>query len=230
MAIRDLMPLAARSREYDKTDEVKDEFKERREQAMVTRLHNEIVKDSPVKVSAEEVDAYYADNPEKFRVPERRRGLGVICASEADALAAQLTVQNGAQWADMVQEYCIDQGLKAQNGDLGQISPASAGPLGELVFRVARVGDISFPTELPDGRWGVVKLTEVLEEEVHPLSELRARIGEIIKAEKDEVYFRERMDAWKAEMAIERYPDKLMKAVFDPKPSSQSISVSGGGA
>ena len=74
------------------------------------------------------------------------------------------------------------------------------------------------------------QLTEVLEEEVHPLSELRARIGEIIKAEKDEVYFRERMDAWKAEMAIERYPDKLMKAVFDPKPSSQSISVSGGGA
>ncbi len=213
--IRELMPIVARDRGYMERPEARDEYKNRREQQMVNRLYEETVKGT-VKVSREEVEAYWEKHQDEFTKPERREALALVAPSEAEGLAAMGEAQNGGDWTELVEKYCIDSGLKQEKGKLPVYTPESTGPIAEQVFRMGNEGEVCYPVELGPDQWLVVKLLKITEEEHPSLDDLRVRIGQLTQAEKEEAAFQERVAEWKSGLDIEVFPDRLMDAVYDP--------------
>lgn len=147
---------------------------------------NEIVRievQNRVSVSDNEVDAFYAENPDLFRVPaEFTLREIVILADDTDRQeklekAKQIYEQATAPDADfaaLASEHS-EAGTAASGGVLG---PAGKGDLSAELERVAMttpVGEVAEILELPYG-FHIVKVESRTEETMRPLDEVRATI------------------------------------------------------
>ena len=227
-AIRDLMPMAARDRGYMDDPLVQDEFKMRREQAMVTKLHSELIA-GEVEVTPAEVEAYWEENKEEYYKPERREVLAVVTETEADAISAQLEAQSGTDWDEIVEQYCIESDVKQRGGAMPPMPLDPNNALSRQAFDLAAEGDISMPVEIGEDQWLVVKLVRVFPEERPTLADVRPQVGRRVQGLKEEELFQQKVQQWREEYEIETHPEHLMKAVYDPAPPSQSIPVRVGG-
>lgn len=227
-AVRDLMPVAARDRGYLEHPEVLDEMKLRREQAMVTRLHRELIA-SEVEVSPEEVEQYWAEHSEEFSRPEQRNVSVVIAASESDAVSAQIDVQSGMKWEEVVEKYCIESDIKQRKGVVGGVTRDTSSPLTEHAFALDNVGDFTAPTEIGPDQWLLMRLEGITPAEQPELADVREQVGRTVQSMKEETLFRDKVSEWRASYTVKTHPDELMKAVYDPAPQTQSIPVRMGG-
>jgi len=227
VAVRELMLRAARDRGYTDLPEIRDEFKLRREQAMVTRLHEELVK-GQITVSPAEVNQWWEENPGAMSEPERRDLEGIITASEQDALAVMVAAKEpNADFLALVNEHCTDPGLRHRGGKIGRFAEGDEGFYGEVAFELDESGEVSYPRQLPDGRWVVVRVSNVLPAETPTLEEARTVIGSRLQRQKEEEAFQRRVEEWKKGLYIRRYPENLDKAVYDPSaPMPQRINIS----
>lgn len=227
-AVRDLMPVAARERGYLDRPEIRDEIKLRREQAMVTRLHRELIA-SEVKVSPEEVDVYWAEHSQDFSRPERRDVAAVIAASESDAISAQIDVQSGMKWEEVVEKYCIESDIRQRKGLVGGMTRDTSSPLTEHAFALASEGDLTPVTEIGPGQWLLLRLERITPAEQPELAEVHEQVGNTVKSVKEELLFRDKVSEWRAGYPVKTHPEHLMKAVYDPVPQTQSIPIRMGG-
>lgn len=229
-AVRDLMPLVARDRGFLEDPTVRDEQKLRREQAIVTRLHRELIADE-VSVSPEEVEEFWAAHAEEYYRPERREILAVIAPSENDAISAQIDIQAGVPWEEVVEKYCIESDVKQRKGSVLGVTEVSESPLSAPTFALESEGDLGGPTEIGPDQWLVLKLVKIYPAEQPELADLRVEVGNRVKSIKEEAVFREKVSQWRESYEIETYPEHLMKAVYSPvPPPSQTIPVRVGGA
>jgi parvulin-like peptidyl-prolyl isomerase len=229
IGVRELMTRAARDRGFTQLPEVRDEFKLRREQAMVTRLHDELVK-GQIKVEPKEVDRWWDDNPGAFDRPERHVVRGIVTEGEQSALAVMVEAKGpGADFEALVQEHCVDPRLRHQRGLMGEFTSDDPSVIGRLAFELSNVGEISYPRELDGGRWAVLRLEEVIPASNPGLEQMRIEIGELIQREKEEALFQTRVEEWRSKLFIRIYEKNLDKAVYDPVvPKPQTITVGGG--
>ncbi len=226
-AVRDLMPVVARDRGYMDDPEVQDEYKLRKEQAMVTKLHDELIR-GQVKVTPEEVEQYWAEHSQDFIVPERRQIKAIISSTETKALAAQVEAKNGASWIELVEKYCDDLPLKQHDGDLGTVSENDTTEVAQHAFMAGGEGAITYPARLSDGTWLVLKIEKVLPREEKTFEQAKVQIGRIIESQKEEELFQQKVAEWKEQYSIERHPEHLMKAVYEPKGPNNRITVNTG--
>ena len=145
------MDRVAIDRGYGESAEVKDEYRKRREQLLVSRLNEELVRDQ-VKVTPEELDAYWEENKEDFRRPELRDVLALITETEAEGLSAQIDLAGGATWEEIVEEYCVPSDVRESKGKVGKMAPAANSRIKDIVWSLNEDGETSEPTELEDGR------------------------------------------------------------------------------
>ena len=228
-AIRELMPLEAEARGYLEMPEIQDEYKQRREQAMVTKLHEELVKDE-VYVSPEELQAFWEENREQWVRPERRRIKALVAETETDALSARIELQGGTPFAEVVQKYCIESDLKQNAGEFGTIVTGSTSPFRDIAWSLSEAGDVSDPVRIDDGQWAVVRLEEAMERVEPELADVRPDVGRRVQAMREEELFLEKVAEWREDYAIETWPEHLMKATYAPvERETPSIPISMGG-
>lgn len=224
--VRELMATVAIDRGYGDLPEVEAEFRSRREMLMVSRLNEQLVQDQ-VDVSAAEVEAWFEENKEQFRQPEVRDVLAIICETEADCLSAEIDLAGGATWAEVVETYCVESDVRQQQGKVGKMASTVESPIKDIVFAIEEEGQMSAPTELPDGRWAMVKVVLIEPEQVPDLAEVRAQAGARLAGIREDALFDSLIEEWMSEHTIKRYPERLMDAVYAPNPKQNVIQVGG---
>lgn len=229
IVVRDVMGRAAKDRGYTDRPEIRDEYKNRFEQAMVTRLHQEFVA-SQVLATPQDVEEFWERNPDMFDQPHRRAGLALVADSEQKALEAHVKAQNGdVDWKTLVEEYCVESDVKESGGQIGVFEQDTGNTFGRIVWELSGEGEVSYPREIRDGMWAIVKVHRDLPAEDPTLEDVRTKVAQAAQAELEEQLFQQRVQEWKSTMLIRRYPENLDKAVYNPAPRpSQSISVFSG--
>jgi len=145
---------------------------------------------APVRVTPEEVRAYYDENPEEFRVPERVLLREIRTDSREAAEQAREEIARGRDFAQVAQVYHRDPLARQTGGQVGYISRGSR----ELPEEVEKVA-FSLP---PGGVSGVVeshvgfhllKVEEKVAEKVYSFDEVRGGIeAELLRRKKEEVF------------------------------------------
>lgn len=228
IAIRELMDRVAIDRGYGKDASVEAEYRTRREQLMVNRLNEEFVRDQ-VKVTGEEIEAYWEERKEDFRKPELRDVLALITETEAECLSAQIDLAGGASWEAVVESYCVPSDVREAKGKVGKMTPTANSRIRHIVYSMDEEGQTSEPTELEDGRWALVRVLTIEPSELPALEDVRVTVGARIRGQKEDELFESLLDRWSAEFEIKRYPERLMDAVYAPEPDDRSITVDFGG-
>lgn len=223
IAIREMMDQVAIDRGYAKAPDVRDEYDKRREQLMVTRLNDELVRNQ-VSVSPEEVQAYWDEHQEEFRRAELRDVLALITESEADALSAQIDMAGGATWAEIVEKYCVPSDIRQNQGQVGKMAPTAESPLTAIAYSLEE-GEMSDPVQLLDGRWAMVKVLSIEPSYLPAYDEIKVTVGARLRGEKEDARFESLIEEWMQDYEIVRYPERLMDAVYAPDPVDHSITV-----
>lgn len=224
--IREIMDTVATDRGFDRLASVEAEYRNRREQGMVMRLNEELVA-GQVTVTPEDVEAWWAENQEEFRKQATRDVYALICETEADCLSAQIDLAGGATWEEVVETYCVPSDVREQKGHVGLMASSVDSPIRDIVYSISEEGQTSEPAELADGRWALIKVTQINEERLPTLDEVRAQVGSRIRGVREDELFDSLIEKWMTEHTIKRFPERLMDAVYAPVPSLNTIQVGG---
>jgi len=229
IVVREVMGRAAEDRGYTQRPEIRDEYKNRFEQAMVTRLHQEFVA-SQVLAQPQDVEDFWARNREAFNQPEQRRALALVADSEQKALEARVRAEDpNVDWKSLVAEYCVESDVKKSNGDVGAFTRDTGNTFGRIAWEMGNEGEVCYPREIRDGMWAIVKLERMIPAQNPELEDVRDRVARAAQAELEENLFQQRVEEWKATIFIRRYPENLDKAVYNPTPpGSSTISITPG--
>jgi len=125
--------------------------------------------------SEDELKTYFADNIDKFTVPEARRVqmLMVKTREEAEAVKAQID-KGEITMHQAAQQYSIDSNARHTQGDMGWISKGTEfGGLEELIFKL-RPEVVSDPVE-SQAVWHLVKVLAVVAAQVENLDNPQTR-------------------------------------------------------
>lgn len=176
------------------------EFQSMMRRALITKAQEDMGLTSIDEASVpteEDLQRFYNEHAELFKVPERIR-IAVIhikvapqAPDEAKAhcrarmeealAAAQEAGSNADQWAQVVAKYSEDQATRYAGGDFGYIiKGATEDVLSPTVlaaaFALASPGDISPIIEAPDGLW-LLKLAERTDASVLPFKVAQPRVA-----------------------------------------------------
>ncbi len=218
IAIREMLPVAAKDRGFMDSVAYLDQFKNRREESLVTRLHEEMVRDQ-IRISPEELKAYWEEIKDEFFVHEHRRAEALIASTEQEALAAREKALNGEAWGDLLAMYGTPGEVLQKKGDMGTFSAETEhthSVYHEMVFSLENEGEITFPREVQPGQWLIVRCAELNEGRQPSYEQVQLPVGNRLKGEREEALFKQRVEEWKSGMFIRRYPDALDKAIFEP--------------
>jgi peptidyl-prolyl cis-trans isomerase C len=157
-------------------------FKEQLEMQRIQILSTAELSDiqNTMKISQEEEDKYYKDNPEKFKEVKIRviylafdptpgktasGGKKVRTQEEAQAKIEDLSkqIQGGADFGKLARENSDDQASASKDGDFGALKPDSSYPpaIKTAVFALKQ-GEVSAPVKQPNGFY-LIRADEIIQ-------------------------------------------------------------------
>jgi parvulin-like peptidyl-prolyl isomerase len=174
-----------------------------------------------VKVSEEQVAAYYEKNKAQYSQPESRevRHILVKTKKQADELYAQL--QGGADFAALAKKFSEDTGSKANGGKLTISKGQTVAPFDRTAFLLAKTA-ISKPVKTEFGYHIIQPLGPTKAAKVTPLAEVKTSIKQQLEQTKKN----EAMTTWVDDLKKD-YKDKVSYATgFTPPPAPTTSSAS----
>lgn len=202
-----LLNREAELRGYFEHPDVVAKVKDKAEEVMVTKLYDEVVTFDD-KVTAEELDAFWADHEQDYAVPELRSGRMVICLDEKSALAAREFIMTGPKWKEVLTRFGVDQNNKSRSGKLDQMARTSINPASETMFAMD-LDEVSQPVAMGAGRYAIVRLEKIEPGRQQSFEEVREAIGQRIRNQRREDSFHNLLSQWATEYGVTRYEDQL---------------------
>ena len=199
MVDRLLLVSEARERGYMVDNRVEAKVKERVEQAMITKLHDEVVIFDQF-VSKEELDAFWSEHMTEYQESEKRSGRIVYCTEEAQALAASEASRGGAGWDRIIADYEVNDANKQTGGELAAISTNSTGPVRDALFSL-EIGNVSDPVSVENG-FVVVKLEKIIPARQKELAEVRELLSERIRRIRKDEALDALLSEWREEFPV----------------------------
>jgi peptidyl-prolyl cis-trans isomerase C len=148
-----------------------------------------------VKVTPEDVDKFYKDNPERFNMPEMVRASHILLAVRRDAapeivlekekLLASLAerIKKGESFEELAKQYSDDPNAKQTGGDLDYFSRERIMPeFAEAAFKL-KPNEISAPVRTQFGLH-LIKLTDHKDPRTATLEEARPQIAAYLQESK----------------------------------------------
>jgi len=176
----ELLAGEARRRGLDKDPGVEDAIRQILRDAMLAKAREGLP--TPGEIPLAEVKAYFEQNPEKFREPERRR-VSVILLDDKkkaeQALEAARKATTVAEWGEIFTKFSLNAPPAKKGGhvdpgealgDLGLVGPPNDPKGGNarvptairaIVFQLAKAGDVHESLVEGDGKFYVVRLSGV---------------------------------------------------------------------
>ncbi len=171
----ELLAIEAKKRGLDKKPEAEAAVRQVLRDALLEEARKELP--TPAEIPMAEVRAYYDQNVVEFKEPERRRVSAIVMEDETKAkevLAAAVEKQDPSTWGNLFFQHSVTAPKDKQAnapldlaGDLGVVGPPGEEkgknprvpePLREVVFKLARVGDVHGELITIDKKFYIVRL------------------------------------------------------------------------
>lgn len=200
-------------------EQVRDQL---RTQILSERLFEEVTKD--VKVTDQDVKAYFEENKAQFGTPESRqvRHILVKTKQQADKLYAQ--IKNGADFAKLAKKNSQDPSSAQEGGNFTAEKGATVAPFDKTVFSL-KTGELSKPVKTQFG-WHIIEATGAIKPaSTQELSEVEKDIRQQLLQQKQN----DAMNKWVADLK-ERLADEIAYAPgFKPAPTTETSTTGGQG-
>lgn len=156
--------------------------------------------DPRIKITDEEVRAYFAANQEAYAVEEQIKVSHILVGSKEEAQKITALLTEGEEFADLAKELSTDTASKDQGGDLGMVGRGEMVEEFEQAAFALQPGQISDPVESEYG-FHIIKVHEKTAARPGTLEENQAEIRETLLQQKMESEY----PAWLDEQ-YEKYP------------------------
>lgn len=100
-----------------------------------------------IKVSEEEMKAYFEENKDMFGEPEKVKARHILVKSEAQAKEIRAKLDQGESFEELAKQYSTDEASKANGGDLGYFARGDMVPEFEEVAFSLKPGETSQPVK-----------------------------------------------------------------------------------
>jgi len=205
--------------------EVKHLLDIKRDELMVGLMYEDLVNKKTI-VTFDRLQAYYNDNREGLRAPERRN-FGVVITGDMDtALKAQEDMLAGKPIATVAANYSTDPEVLEKRGQTGLILRGEVPDLDETGFAMTRVGEVSTPFQVSNG-WMVIKLMELSPEREFTFEEARERIEAALREQDNDKRLNELLAKWKDEFKVVIHEDNLKKVKLPVRQDQQIQEIKG---
>jgi parvulin-like peptidyl-prolyl isomerase len=189
--------------------EVKRILRAKQEELMINRLWDDMINQQTV-VTEREIQDYYDQEREFFKIPEKRR-FGVILTGDLDsATEAYNEIKGGKRFRTVAMAYSIDESTRESLAETEMLSEGEQPEMDKVGFAIARVGDVAEPFETSRG-WMVLKLTEKQDEHRLTYNEAKENIRPALKQSKNEERLNELLEKWKEELGVVIHKNNLSK-------------------
>jgi len=150
----ELLLQEAKNRGFDRDRSFLERVERFKERSLLERLRIEEV-DVQVKVSMEEMKAYYAANAAtgEFRASH------IVVKTQDEAFDLKKRLTQGEDFATLARKLSLDLFTRYKGGDLGFIKKGQTMPQFEKVLLALKVGETSLPVATPFGHH-IIKLVE----------------------------------------------------------------------
>ncbi len=146
----ELVLQEAKKRGFDRDRTLSERVERFKERSFMERLRIEEV-DSQVKVTREEMKAYYAANAANYTAPDELRVSHIVVKTQDEALDLKKRLNQGEDFATLARKVSLDLSTRYKGGDLGFIKKGQTLPQFEKVLLTLKVGGISQPVATPFG-------------------------------------------------------------------------------
>jgi len=146
----ELLLQEAKKRGFDRDRALSERVERFKERSFMERLRIEEV-DSQVKVTREEMKAYYAANAANYTAPDEQRVSHIVVKTPDEALDLKKRLNQGEDFATLARKVSLDLSTRYKGGDLGFIKKGQTLPQFEKVLLTLKVGGVSQPFATPFG-------------------------------------------------------------------------------
>jgi hypothetical protein len=189
--------------------EVKDLLDTKRDELMVGLMYEDLINKRAV-VTNDRMEAFYEDNKEGMRQPERRNFGVVVCNNTDTAIRAQEEMLADRPMAAVAATYSIDGLTLERRGQTGLIMRGERPELDEAGWGMTRVGEVSVPFQVSTG-WMVLKVMEISPERLFTFDEARDRIEAALREQDNDKRLKEMLAKWSDEYKVVINENNLKK-------------------
>jgi len=100
-----------------------------------------------IKISEEEIKAYFEENKDMFGEPEQVKARHILVETEAQAKEIRAKLDQGESFEELAKQYSTDEASKANGGDLGYFKRGDMVPEFEEVAFSLKPGETSQPVK-----------------------------------------------------------------------------------
>jgi foldase protein PrsA len=190
--------------------QVRDEIRSR---VLSEKIYASVTKS--VKVTDQQIEAYYNKNEKQFEQPESREVRHILLKTKAKAQDIYQQLRNGANFATLAKKFTQDEASKAEGGKMTAQKGRTVAPFDKFVFD-AETGDLSEPIKTEFG-WHVIEvLSDVKPKSVTPLKDVKESIKTTLLQQRQNAAMRR----WVADLKV-KYADETAYAPgFAPAPAT----------
>lgn len=142
-----------------------------------------IVAVDKLRVSPEEVSAFYAANKDKLGGPTEVHLRHIVVAGEQQAKDLALALNVGADFGKLAAGVSVDPATKDKGGDLGFVNPALLAPELGRVVSALKPGQVSEVVHMSDG-FHIFQAVEVRQPPAPALKDVERQISQVLLAQK----------------------------------------------
>jgi parvulin-like peptidyl-prolyl isomerase len=213
--VRDLLADVAKKENLEKSKEFEKQWNVLKEQEMIKRMRGEVILKG-VGVSDEEIQSYYDRYKDRFTVQAQVKVREILVKTPEEAEAILKQSKKGADFAQLATEKTIRTYAKNSGGDLGSFARSRYPELFDAAMGMKK-NDIAGPIKIKDQQLGeayaVIKLEDKTEEKVQPLEEIKDRVIQMLRREKDNTVYNQWVQTAKARYKIEIYDEVIKSTV-----------------
>ncbi|PID81117.1 hypothetical protein CSA17_05470 [bacterium DOLJORAL78_65_58] len=203
-----LFNIEARKRGFQEDPMVLKQVDMKLEESLVGRLYQEVVQYDET-VTGEELEAFWAEHKDEYKMPESRNGRVVICQDQATAEKAHAALVDGTSWRELLARYGSDAENKKQAGQTGTLRQSDRHPARDTLFSLETIGQISEPFAYSGGRWAVLQLSVITPPRDYEMADVSEALGGRIKKARQDEAFAKLLEEWKTEFGVQVHGEKL---------------------
>jgi len=191
--VQRLVLQEARKKDWENQAVVLDRMERLREGIVAETFLASVAKPEAGFPSDEQLEAAYAANKDALRIPRQWNLAQIFVSRDARKKLAEVQQKlaaNGADFAELAQNYSDEPSSAAQGGKIGLLSENLLQPEIRTALITAKAGRVTNPIEMTDG-WHIVKGLGIEEPSTPTLAQIRPQLTERLRAERTKVNAKE---------------------------------------
>jgi peptidyl-prolyl cis-trans isomerase C len=220
----ELMAAEALARGYGDTPEAKRALHAYETKLLVSRYLNQVLA-ADIRVTPEEMQAYYEAHKEGFHRPPRVHVHQITVPTEEEAKRLAGLVRQGADIGWLARQHSVD-GFKVAGGDRGWVVPGRSGDAADEALFTARPGEVLGPEAAAEG-FAIVQVDAREEQGIYDFKEISGNVHKAVKDQKVEQAIDELVRKLRSRSKIEVREDVLASLRITAAPAEEKAHPGG---